>query len=1240
MSSPKEIKKRRFGFTLFEVLIVFAGAAVLAAVVIVVLNPSEQLRKGRDTRRISDLKTLDRALALMQTENTAFILGNSSTTYVSLPDSTATTTAGTNCATLGLPALPSGYVYACGASSTYRNVDGTGWVPVNFQGASFGSPLSSLPIDPLNTAAGGFYFTYMKGSWELTAHMESVTYAAGGTKDLETKDGGVNNQRLEFGSDLKLTPNIGTGAGSGGGGGSSSTAPTVANVTPSNGSSTGGTSVTITGTNFVSTPSVTFGGSAATGVSFVASTSLTATTPAHAAGTVDVVVVNPDTQSGTCTGCFTYNAGASSSTTTIGDGTNPSNASLNPGGLATMVDSFTFQTSSGTDTLTSISVAITSGTDVGLSLVEVTDASGATVYGSLANPGGSSFTVNLTTSITATTAATTYKLRLTPKSHASMPAPPGASYAVVGTVTDWGGANTKAGTDAGSATVTIDNLSPNDASGFSGTAGDTQVALSWTNSSSSDFSNVVILRNTSAVADVPTEGSSPATGSTIGASTVVYTGSGTSANDTGLTNGTAYYYKIFSKDASGNYSLGVAAGPYTPAAAIAGRYWIAGSGNWSDTLHWSASSGGLPGASVPTASDDVYFDASSFLIPAQTVTVDVAALARNLNWTGAANSPTLAGSASLNVAGSLTFIAGMTNSYTGTITFSSGVSGNTVTLAGKTLGGSAVFNGAGVWTLQDGFNVGANTVTLTAGTLDTNGQTVTCGTFSSSNSNVRTLTLGASAVNCSSAGTAWNFGTATNLTINPSTSVITLSGAGVTFAGGGNTYGTLVISGSGTPAITGSNTFANLTRTGTALLTDGLMIVANQTVTSALTLTGNSQSNRLYVSSDARGTSRTLTAGSVSLTNVDFEDITGAGAASPFTGTSIGNALGNSGITFTAAVTRYWVGNGGNWSDTLHWSTASGGGSGASVPLPQDTALVNALSITSAAQTIVPDLPRMGIINFTGVLNTPSFSFSSAPTTIYGAVTLVVGMTMTGGQPTTFAPRSATNVTSNGRVFWNPFTVDAPGGTMTLVGAATVSSTLTFSQGTVNANNQTFTVNTFASTGTFARTIQMGTGQWTLNGTGNVWNVAATGMTVTLAVPASTSLMYLRSDGTNMAKTFTGAGLSYGTVRFGGAGTGASFTIQGSNTFSVLRLNSTSTKTTNFTAGTTQTVTNSFQANGAAANLISLRSTTPSSAYTINAPASSLSYLDVQDSVAAGGIPFACLNPTCTNSGNNTNWTF
>ncbi|HSH17219.1 MAG TPA: IPT/TIG domain-containing protein, partial [Verrucomicrobiae bacterium] len=85
--------------------------------------------------------------------------------------------------------------------------------------------------------------------------------------------------------------------------------PAISSVTPNNGPQNGGTAVTITGTNFVSGATVTFGVKAATTVTFVSATQIDVTTPPHAAGAVDVTVTNPDTQSGTLTNGYTYNAG-------------------------------------------------------------------------------------------------------------------------------------------------------------------------------------------------------------------------------------------------------------------------------------------------------------------------------------------------------------------------------------------------------------------------------------------------------------------------------------------------------------------------------------------------------------------------------------------------------------------------------------------------------------------------------------------------------------------------------------------------------------------------------------------------------------------------------------------------------------------------------------------------------------------------------------------------------------------
>lgn len=262
--------------------------------------------------------------------------------------------------------------------------------------------------------------------------------------------------------------------------------------------------------------------------------------------------------------------------TTLGNGIDPGNASLAPGGAATMADAFTFQTASGTDAITAVTVTLATGTSGGLSLVEITNDAGNTVFGSVSNPASDTPAITLTTNITATTTSTQYKIRVTPKSHAAMPAPPGSICSVTAFVSAWTGTNAHAGTDSGGTTVTIDNLSPGNVTGSTATPGSGQVALSWTNPGDSDLGTIIVLRRaTSAVGDTPTEGATYAVGNTIGSSTVacVVTAPAASCTDTGLTNGTSYNYKIFTRDVNGNYSTGVVptGSPATPNPTISGN---------------------------------------------------------------------------------------------------------------------------------------------------------------------------------------------------------------------------------------------------------------------------------------------------------------------------------------------------------------------------------------------------------------------------------------------------------------------------------------------------------------------------------------------------------------------------------------------------------------------------------------------------------------------------------------------
>jgi hypothetical protein len=83
-------------------------------------------------------------------------------------------------------------------------------------------------------------------------------------------------------------------------------APTLTNVSPTQAYNYQATTITITGANFVATPTVNLGNFSLSNVTFVNSTTLTATVPADLpGGTYTITVTNPDSQSASLANAFT-----------------------------------------------------------------------------------------------------------------------------------------------------------------------------------------------------------------------------------------------------------------------------------------------------------------------------------------------------------------------------------------------------------------------------------------------------------------------------------------------------------------------------------------------------------------------------------------------------------------------------------------------------------------------------------------------------------------------------------------------------------------------------------------------------------------------------------------------------------------------------------------------------------------------------------------------------------------------
>jgi hypothetical protein len=102
-----------------------------------------------------------------------------------------------------------------------------------------------------------------------------------------------------------------------------SSEPTVTNVNPNTGPTSGGTSVTITGTNFFSVTAVSFGSNAAASFTVNSPTQITATSPAGV-GTVDVTVTTAGGTSATSTADqFAYVPAPAPTVTNINPNTGP-----------------------------------------------------------------------------------------------------------------------------------------------------------------------------------------------------------------------------------------------------------------------------------------------------------------------------------------------------------------------------------------------------------------------------------------------------------------------------------------------------------------------------------------------------------------------------------------------------------------------------------------------------------------------------------------------------------------------------------------------------------------------------------------------------------------------------------------------------------------------------------------------------------------------------------------------------
>jgi hypothetical protein len=628
------------------------------------------------------------------------------------------------------------------------------------------------------------------------------------------------------------------------------------------------------------------------------------------------------------------------------------------------------------------------------------------------------------------------------------------------------------------------------------------------------------------------------------------------------------------------------------------RYWRGGTGTWdaTTTTNWSDTSGGSGGFSVPTSADAVIFDSASNAT-AYTVTLTATQLrCGSLTMAGpASGNLTWAGSAPLAIHDNVTLAAtGITRTYNATIVLSGSTAGKTLTtnnLQPTNLG--VQINGVGCgWSLGSAANFGTNAgLNVINGSFDTANYAFTVSSFTSSNSNLRSLTLGSSTITMSGSSAAINFGQTPDaiigFTFNAGTSQINISVINLNISCNGQTFHNVNLTGSGITTITirGANTFNNLTVTGSGTVgVRTVTFLANQTINGTLTFSaGLNATRRSLVRSNTFGTAITLTCAAFSGTDVDFRDITIAGAAAPISGTRLGDCGGNSGITTSTPKTVYWnLVAGGDWSATA-WATGSLGAPDINnFPLAQDTAIIENAGLNTSAQIAIDNNWNIGTINMSTRTNAMTLAFAANPF-IYGDWTFGTGVIPSGSGIPFFSKRGIQTITSNGKQFPNEVRIDSVNGTVQLADALDSINNFSLISGTFDAVSYNVTCRQFVSTGTATRTLSLGSGLWTMTFSGNQWNMSATGLTFN---KGTANIVATAASGSS---TFIGAGLTYNKLTIAGNTNGFSFAITGNNTFTEIA--STRTVAYQITLTTTTQRVGAFTVSGSASNRVTISGT-------------------------------------------------
>lgn len=742
-------------------------------------------------------------------------------------------------------------------------------------------------------------------------------------------------------------------------------------------------------------------------------------------------------------------------------------------------------------------------------------------------------------------------------------------------------------------------------------------------------------------------------------------------------------------------------------------YWVGGAGDWNDKNHWSLSSGGAGGACVPFKNDNVIFDAASGLGGA-TVTTSSSSFCKDITWVSGV------GATTFNEAGGTFRVYGSavlqpSVSYNAGLEFY-GTDAATLTTNGAAAGTSSFSitvakTGSGSLTLMDNWINTGNTssIIFTSGSLNLSGRTVTCWIFNSNSNTTRTLDISNAII---TTNLRWIY-VGANKSMTATGSQITSHARFLSNAPAGNypwvelteirretnadfdisntTFGQITFTSTSPTSlgrINNGNTIRRLEYKGSGILgssvnnnIDSLILAGSRNYVFVGTntilkyikaeATPCSGLNELRASIAGVATIALQSTTEVHIDNVYLQNMRVTGPGVPYV-VNGADAGGNTGWTInsTAGSARYWVGGSGDWNESIHWSTTSGGTGGACVPTVSDDVYFDAASgFTAGNKTVTTNNGNAYCRNFNweNATNAPIWNKAGTwnmeiwgdnialnPAATFNASVIVKG---------------ATPAFLKGNVLGNfDFNVDKQGSSLTIMNDYSNAQTnIGLYNGALNASGIKLSVlqvdNSAATANVFAIDISNSTVTapfgWRFQGiianhTLNAANSSLTTGDFKAEGMQYDTVMITGNVTTDVAMSFT----TINRLTFTDPGTASTVGINGnSNTIGRVEYKGSGTitgtnnvmdtliffpgNTYTLTAGTNNTVNDAWYGSGTPCRATEIVSSSLSANATLtkNGDPVVFDYIRMRRITAAGsGAPFAAQKHS-TNLGNNVNWT-